>query len=135
MSMLTIDTRIQTDITTLQVRPANPEQNSATAKPQSTTNTINAQKTDTAGVAITPETRGKTSLKEMEEAVKSIQKDMELLNTRIAFRVDKKSNEIVVDVIDKDTNKVIRQIPSEEMLRIKTAFKELIKGLLLDTTI
>jgi len=133
--MLTIDARMQTDVTVGQTRPASQERNQAAATQQPSTDKAVLQKTeDMAAAAAGAEFKGKAGLKETEEAVRSIQKDMELLNTRIAFRVDKKSDEIVVDVIDKDTNQVIRQIPSEEMLRIRVAFKELIKGLLLDVT-
>ncbi len=131
--MLTIDTRIQTDTAAVQSRSANSESNTTITTPQSTTNTARSQKA--AGTEADAEFKGKAGLKETEEAIRSIQKDMELMNTRITFRVDNKTDEIVVDVIDKDTNEVIRQIPSEEMLRIKTAFKKLMKGLLLDTTV
>lgn len=133
--MLTIDARMQTDATASQARPANSERNSAATNPHFTTDKAVSQQTEnTAGVTTGAESKGKAGLKETEEAVKSIQKDMELLNTRISFRVDNKSDEIVVDVIDRDTNKVIRQIPSEEMLRLRAAFKELMKGILLDVT-
>ncbi|MEZ0328294.1 MAG: flagellar protein FlaG [Dissulfuribacterales bacterium] len=133
--MLTIDARMQTDITASQARPANPERDSTAANPHHPTDKTVSQKAENmADMTAVAEFRGKVGLKETEEAVMSIQKDMELLNTRISFRVDNKSDEIVVDVIDKDTNKVIRQIPSEEMLRIKTAFKELMKGILLNVT-
>jgi flagellar protein FlaG len=52
--------------------------------------------------------------------------------TRISFKFDEKSKEMVVQIIDKKTDKVIRQIPPEEFLKIKMAFKELIRGTLLD---
>lgn len=131
--MLTIDARMHTDTTMNSIRSTNQEPNVIAATQHYTTDTASSQKA--AGMAAGAEFKGKANLKETEEAVRTIQKDMELLNTRIAFRVDNKSDEIVVDVIDKDTNQVIRQIPSEEMLRIKTAFKELMKGLLLDATV
>lgn len=133
--MLTIDARMQTDVTASQARPANSERNTTSANSQPFADKAFSQGIDSTKEATSgAELKGKAGLKETEDAVRSIQKDMELLNTRIAFRVDKKSDEIVVDVIDKDTNKVIRQIPSDEMLRLKAAFKELMKGLLLDIT-
>ena len=52
--------------------------------------------------------------------------------TRFSFKFDEKSKEMVVQIIDKKTDKVIRQIPPEEFLKIKMSFKELIRGTLLD---
>lgn len=125
--MITIDARMPLETTANWDRQTIKDQGMTPERGQPDINTASQQLNQ-----FTNEKGGKISLKETEEAVKSIQKDMELFNTRIAFRVDNKSDEVVVEVIDKDTNKVIRQIPAEEMLRIKTAFKELIKGLLLD---
>lgn len=55
-----------------------------------------------------------------------------ILNTRFEFKFDEKTKEMVVQIIDKKTDKVIRQIPPEEFLKIKMAFKELMRGTLLD---
>ncbi len=71
---------------------------------------------------------------------KLTQQDMEDLQkrlsntptTRFSFKFDEKSKEMVVQIIDKKTDKVIRQIPPEEFLKIRIAFKELIRGILLD---
>lgn len=52
--------------------------------------------------------------------------------TRFSFKFDEKSKEMVVQIIDRKTDKVIRQIPPEEFLKIKMAFKELVRGTLLD---
>ncbi|MCL2229811.1 MAG: flagellar protein FlaG [Treponema sp.] len=53
------------------------------------------------------------------------------LNKKLQFEVDHRSNEVIVKVIDKDTDKVIREIPPEELQRLHRSLKEVI-GLLFD---
>jgi flagellar protein FlaG len=52
-------------------------------------------------------------------------------NKKLQFVVDHHSNEVIVKVIDKDTDKVIRELPPEELQRLHTNLKEAI-GLLFD---
>jgi flagellar protein FlaG len=47
-------------------------------------------------------------------------------NVELSFSVDQSSEQIVVKVTDANTGKVIRQIPSEEMLRLSRNIKEMI---------
>ena len=60
-------------------------------------------------------TTDKESLPEMIEALNTKMQDM---HHGLRFSVDDSSGRIVVKVIDLDTEDVIRQIPSEEMLSI-----------------
>jgi uncharacterized FlaG/YvyC family protein len=41
-------------------------------------------------------------------------------NTRLQFRVDDKTNDVTIMIMDKDTNKVIRTIPPEAIKDIPT---------------
>jgi len=52
-------------------------------------------------------------------------------NKKLQFVVDHKSNEVIVKVIDKETDKVIKVIPPEELQRLHRNLKEAI-GLLFD---
>ena len=52
-------------------------------------------------------------------------------STGIEFKVDGHSDQVVVRVVDNETGKVIRQIPSEEMLAISQALDR-VAGLLLN---
>jgi len=70
---------------------------------------------------------------QIEQVVEEIQQDLDVMNTKIAFRVDSESEEFVVEVLDRDTGEVLKQIPPEEILNIRTAFKELVRGIFLDT--
>jgi len=50
-------------------------------------------------------------------------------NKKLQFVVDHSSNEVLIKVIDKDTDKVIRVIPPEELQRLHRNLKEAIGNL------
>jgi flagellar protein FlaG len=58
-----------------------------------------------------------------------IQRLSHAFNKKLQFVVDHNSNEVLVKVIDKDTDKVIKVIPPEELQRLHRNLKEAI-GLL-----
>ena len=76
--------------------------------------------------------KGNPSMAELEAAVKEIAEDLDLMQTKIAVRFDKESKTGVMEVIDRDTGKVIKQVPPEEILKIKRAFHNLVTGFLVD---
>ena len=53
------------------------------------------------------------------------------LNKKLQFVVEHGSNDVIVKVIDKETDKVIKVIPPEELQRLHKSLKEAI-GLLFD---
>lgn len=55
-------------------------------------------------------------------------------NKRLGFRIDKELNQVIVKVIDRETDKVIKEIPSQELQRLHLRIKETI-GLLFDETV
>ena len=63
--------------------------------------------------------------------VKELNETMKMINTRVSFSVDKATKRTVVKVIDADTQKVIRQIPADEMLHIAAQINRLL-GILVD---
>lgn len=66
---------------------------------------------------------------QLADAVKATNDFVNSVNNSLTFSVDKDSGKTIVKVIDKSTDEVIRQIPSEEMLAIAQALDK-IKGLL-----
>jgi len=52
-------------------------------------------------------------------------------NRKLQFVVDHNSNEVIVKVIDKETDKVIKELPPEELQRLHSNLKEAI-GFLFD---
>jgi len=54
-----------------------------------------------------------------------------VFNRKLQFVVDHSSNQVIIKVIDKETDKVIKEIPPEELQRLHSNLKEAI-GLLFD---
>jgi len=52
-------------------------------------------------------------------------------NRKLQFVVDQRSNEVIIKVIDKETDKVVKELPPEELQRLHSNLKEAI-GLLFD---
>ncbi len=67
---------------------------------------------------------------EVQKALEEVEKAVAPMAKSLQFSLDKDSGKTVVKVMDTDTNEVIRQIPSEEVLAISKAVDKL-KGLLL----
>ncbi len=75
--------------------------------------------------------RTRLDKKDLEEIKKATNQVLEQINIELDFSVDKDLNTVVVKVINKETGKVIRQIPPEEMLKIAKRIEEM-SGILLD---
>ena len=96
---------------------------SSLAARQSGTLTTQAAKEATA----TPETQAQDE-ETLSAAISSVEAYIKPFNNRLEFNVDKDIGRVVVKVVDKETEDVILQIPSEEMLVIAKALDN-IKGL------
>ena len=64
------------------------------------------------------------SAEQVTQALKSINKTMESLSQGLEFSIDEDSHRTVVKVVDRSTNDVIRQIPTEEALEIAKALDQ-----------
>jgi len=73
----------------------------------------------------------KVSPEILEKIVEELRKKLSMLNTQLKIQIDKDTDITVIKVIDKQTNKVIRQIPPEYVLKIAKYLDE-IAGLLLN---
>ena len=74
------------------------------------------------------------ALKEKEnvnEAIEKLKHAGEIFNRRLDFRVDEETNRVVVKVVDTTTDKVIKEIPSEQLLQLAAKIQEMI-GILVD---
>jgi len=58
----------------------------------------------------------------------------DVLNRKLSYSINKELNQVVVKVIDSKTDKVIRVIPSETLLKLHSRMKEVI-GLIFDEEI
>lgn len=50
--------------------------------------------------------------------IQKLQKITNVFSRQVQLRVDKSSKKVVVTVLDSETHEIIRQIPSQEMLRM-----------------
>ncbi len=71
----------------------------------------------------------------LEESVQEIQRLSDLVTgNKLRFNINDELNKVVVTVVDATTNKIIREIPSEDMQRIQVRMKQAI-GMLFDEMI
>jgi len=75
--------------------------------------------------------QGKEKPLNLEQIKEELNNYIRMFNTHLAFEIDRPSNRIIIKIIDTETEKVIRQIPPEELLRIMHHIDELL-GLLVD---
>jgi flagellar protein FlaG len=68
------------------------------------------------------------------KTVSQIQDISNMFDRKLQFSVSKELNEVIVKVIDSNTDKVIREIPSAELQKLQIRIKEAL-GLLFDESI
>ena len=69
-----------------------------------------------------------------EQYFKKVLNIQDMSNRKLSYSVNKELNQVVVKVIDSKTDKVIRVIPSETLLKLHSRMKEVI-GLIFDEEI
>ena len=67
----------------------------------------------------------------LNSAVADLERISLVFNRKLQFVVDQRSNEVTVKVIDKETDKVIKELPPEELQRLHNNLKETL-GFLFD---
>ncbi|WP_313105646.1 flagellar protein FlaG [Stutzerimonas nitrititolerans] len=67
------------------------------------------------------------------EVVERIRTQMQTLQRDLNFSVDDSTGQVVVQVLDGDSGKVVRQIPSEDILRLAERLDEM-RSLLFEAT-
>ncbi len=66
------------------------------------------------------------AMSEMERTIKSLQEYAGWGNFNIDFSQDDQSGSLVIRIIDRDSGEVIRQIPPDEILSLRSHLKELL---------
>ncbi|PKQ71006.1 flagellin [Aeromonas sobria] len=66
--------------------------------------------------------------KDIEKEVQNLQEFSKLQGWTVNFSVEKDLEQVVIKVMDANTNSMIRQIPSEELLAISKRIKDLREG-------
>jgi len=68
--------------------------------------------------------RGNSGSPELKIAAADVESLSRAFNKGLRFVVDHRSNEVIVKVVDKNTDKVIRVIPPEELQRLHRKLRE-----------
>lgn len=58
------------------------------------------------------------------DAISSVEDFVQNMNRDLEFNLDKTSGEVIVKIVDRSSGDVIRQIPSEDMLKLASRLKE-----------
>lgn len=77
-----------------------------------------------AGNSLPPEPSKAVSAEELQSVVKRLNEHVQMINRNLQFSVDEDSGRSVIRVVDAETQELVRQIPSEEVLRISQFIKE-----------
>ncbi|MDD5456769.1 MAG: flagellar protein FlaG [Candidatus Margulisbacteria bacterium] len=75
---------------------------------------------------------GKPSQDNLKKIIESSNEYLTSLNCSISFVFDKDTNTLIVEVIDKNSGNVIKQIPAKEMVDLSARIKQAIDGILFD---
>ena len=91
---------------------------------------------DAAAVSRTPDVEAQTKSPEIDinQVAEDLQAVSRAFNRRLQFSINRELNQVVVKVIDRQTDKVIKELPSEELQRLHVRIREAI-GLLIDEEI
>lgn len=75
----------------------------------------------------------KLSSEQTRQSLEEINKVLASMSISVQFQIDPDYKDVIVKVVDQDSGKVVRQIPTEEVVRISKAMDNL-KGLLFAQT-
>lgn len=78
-----------------------------------------------------PPAPGATSA-QLNAAVDQANKSMQSIDSTVQFEVDPDTNVMVIRIVDSSDHQVIRQVPTEEMLRIAKSLEQQLQGALLN---
>ncbi len=74
------------------------------------------------------------SAEELQQDLDVLNAQLETMNRSLQFSIDEELKDVVVKIVDTKTGEIIRQIPPDEVLRLREHFKELV-GLILEKTV
>lgn len=72
---------------------------------------------------------------DLKEAISQMERYIQASRTGLEFRVDQQLNRVIVSIVDPSDGTVLRQMPSEEALRIARALADEGNGGLLDALV
>ena len=94
--------------------------------------------TQAAGKDLPQAESSQISAEELQNVVKRLNENVQMVNRDLQFSVDEQSGRSVIRVVNAETQELVRQIPSEEILRISQYIKEQtadVSGLIFQTSV
>jgi flagellar protein FlaG len=76
----------------------------------------------------------KVSVDDVKQAVAEVNAILKSMNHHLQFSIDDKTNTVIVKLIDGETGEVLRQIPPEEIVRLRSYYRDQ-QGLLVNTAV
>ena len=73
-------------------------------------------------------------IKELEPVLRELEQTSSFLHRRLKYSINSDLNRAIIKVVDADTDKVIKELPPEELQRISMRIREAV-GLLIDEEI
>ena len=70
---------------------------------------------------------------QLQEALDSINAKFESMDHSIRFSINKDLKDVVIEIVDRDTGDIIRQIPPEGLIKLRTHLNEMAGVILHDT--
>jgi len=102
----------------------------APASSAATSASTNATPSQAPIAATTPEAKKNTDPAQLDKAVNDINKSLQDRGQDVRFSIDQSSKRVVVKIVEQGTNKVLRQIPTEQALEISQSLDKL-QGLII----
>lgn len=78
--------------------------------------------------AVQEQAKEEVSAEKAQEVVEQLNNHAQSINRNLQFSVDDDSGKTVIRVINSETAELVRQIPSEEVLRLSETIRESIEG-------
>lgn len=76
----------------------------------------------------------KLTREDVEDMVEALEDFADSVQTRLNFTIDDDTDDVVVKIMDKETDEVIKQFPAEELLELREKMQDL-SGLLFSTNV
>jgi flagellar protein FlaG len=89
----------------------------------------NTSKTDELTAQALAEKRQEEVKQKVNDAIPKVRELMQKNQRSLDFKVAEKENRVIITVIDKETDKVIRQIPPEDLLQIAESIDQGLDGI------
>jgi flagellar protein FlaG len=116
---------------TVSTLPVNGSQKSVTTERQNVAASTGTQlppETSPAEKVVQEQAKEEVSTEKAQEVVEQLNNHAQSINRNLQFSVDDDSGKTVIRVINSETAELVRQIPSEEVLRLSETIRESIEG-------